>query len=587
MGVKTCGFLGLSLFLTASISILSAAPQLRLASTTVGPLPITTGSNGAAQTLQAYNAGDGSLSLSAASSASWLAATVGAQQSCTVPGANGKCIPIQVALNTASLQAGTYTGVVTVSDPNAVDAPQTITVTVQMGGGVPNSATLYPPTTTGATQDLTVTTNSLLKSTTSTQNGLPWLSVVLDGNGSFAFNYTYRFRATEQAGMGAGSYSGSVAISGSTFGPDNKTVPVTLQVTSQPIANVALGAPGSFIFMAPNGRIQVRLAQNAPKQMFLDSKYGTFYLSLSNSGMGTLSLTSPPAARGGSWLSVGTPLGLAIPVTIDPSSLAPGSCSGTITLSTNAVNPPAPIGVDLQVVAAGTPWIYFGGAVDNQGSTPVAPGDIASVFGEQLVSTAPASATALPLTSTLGNVQVLVNGTPAPVYYTSYGQINFEIPVETAPGTALVKVVNNGQAGNTVSVSVAARAPRILLYAGYGIVTYTDYTYVLPTSLGGRPAHVGDSVVIWAIGLGATNTFVADGVPSPATPPAVLSNVTVSFGAGFTGVTTQPDFAGLTPLSVGLYQINVRVPQGTPTGNVNVTLTVNGAESNTVQVPIQ
>src|SRR5690348_7905539 len=51
--------------------LLSAAPKLRLSASTVGPLSIAQGTNGATQTVEAYNAGDGSLGLALKSSVSW------------------------------------------------------------------------------------------------------------------------------------------------------------------------------------------------------------------------------------------------------------------------------------------------------------------------------------------------------------------------------------------------------------------------------------------------------------------------------------------------------------------------------------
>src|ERR1700694_5600279 len=114
--------------------MLSAAPRLALTQTafTVAVVP---GQNGTAQSIDASNLGDGQLSLSASSSAPWLAASIGAQHACSL---KGNCIPVQIALQTSSLTKGTYTGTVTVTDPNAVDAPQFVTVTALVGGNVPD-----------------------------------------------------------------------------------------------------------------------------------------------------------------------------------------------------------------------------------------------------------------------------------------------------------------------------------------------------------------------------------------------------------------------------------------------------------------
>src|SRR5579872_5874429 len=106
-----------------------AAPQLRLVSSTVGPVTVAAASNGSTQTVEAYNIGSGSLNLTVSSSVSWIGATVGTPRACTTTRASQNCIPLNFALNTQALPAGSATGIVTVSDPNAIDSPQTITVT--------------------------------------------------------------------------------------------------------------------------------------------------------------------------------------------------------------------------------------------------------------------------------------------------------------------------------------------------------------------------------------------------------------------------------------------------------------------------
>ncbi len=85
-------------------SVLSATPRLGLSATTIGPVNIPTGTNGANQTVQVYNYGDGTLTLTATSSASWLSAAVGSETSCAQ--AAGGCYPITISLNTSAPGGG-------------------------------------------------------------------------------------------------------------------------------------------------------------------------------------------------------------------------------------------------------------------------------------------------------------------------------------------------------------------------------------------------------------------------------------------------------------------------------------------------
>ena len=222
-------------------------------------------------------------------------------------------------MNTASLPAGISTGIVTVSDPNAVDAPQTITVTVQIGGAVPPTLDVYVAP--GSTRDLGFSTNSQLGSTVKTTDGGQWLTLALDGTGSFRFSYPYRVHFAPAAAMGQGTYSATISTSGSSFAADNKIVPVTMQVTNQPIAQPSAD------------RLRVQLAQGAPAY--------SAAITLTNVGQGTLRMQDAKTS-GAAWItalkySIGGLFPDGAVVTIDPKGLAPGSYSDAVAITSNAV----------------------------------------------------------------------------------------------------------------------------------------------------------------------------------------------------------------------------------------------------------
>ena len=566
---------------------LQAAPRLRLVSSTVGPVSIAQGANGALQTVEAYNALDGALNLSLSSSVSWIGASVGAQRACSSQ--PGLCIPLQFALNTSALPAGIATGIVTVSDPNAVDAPQTITVTVQIGGGVPSTLDVYVAP--GATRDLGFSTNSQIGGTVKTNDGGTWLSLALDGTGSFRFSFPYRIHVAPPASVQPGAYPATIATSGSSFAADNKTIQVTMRVTAQPIAQPS------------TDHLRVRLAQGAPAYIA--------DISLANLGQGTLRIQDAKSA-GAAWIaatfySIGGLYADAARVTIDPKGLAPGTYSDAVTITSNAVayagaqgdKTSLTVPVDLTIIPAGPPVVDFQGVLDNAIFNPgdtIARGDIVAVKGQQLSMLAGALGTAPPLSTQVADTQVLLNGVAIPIFYSSYGQINCQIPTDAPTGTALLQVKRtDGQAGNLVTLDIGPRAPRLLRFnlGDFGaIVNARDGSYPLPVGAipgsNTHPASAGDTLIIYAIGLGDTNPFVATGAPAPSSPLArVTGTATVNFGGSIGGALAVPDFVGLSPTSAGLYQVNVVIPQGVPKGNLYLTVDFGDSTSNPVQIAIQ
>ncbi len=543
-----------------AVSALQAAPQLQLSTTAIGIVNIAPGTNGPAQTVQVNNVGDGALNLSVTASANWLVPTI-------VPGA------VRIALNTASLTTGTYTEFVTVNSPGAVDSPQTISVTVQVGG-VPSTLEFYVSPN-GGTASQTFQTLNPVNSSISTSDGRPWLSVNL--NGSFNFFYPYLVTATSQPGQPEGDYTGNIALSGSPNPAENKNVPVKLHVTSQPILQFNGATPLRITAITNGGKVT---------QSFSVSNVGGSNLTLFG---GTVSTSS-----GGNFLSVTAANNSVITVTADPAGLQPGVYSGSISLTSNAVNA-TPLPVQFVVTNASVPNISFGGVVDNTTFRPVlAPGDIAALFGNQLGGSTPTGASSLPLSTSLAGVRVLVNNVAAPVYYASSGQINFIVPLSTQPGLAQVTVEYNGQQGNTVTTNIQPRAPRILrLGVGeYGIITNQDGSFPMPATpgLNSHPAKIGDVLTIYAIGLGPTSPTVAEGAAAPAAEPLARTPLPiVTFGGGFAGSPTQGTvfYSGLTPGFVGLYQINVAIPPDAPIGNaIGLQLSVDGATSNGVFLAI-
>jgi len=539
---------------------LNAAPRLRLLQTVLN-VPVVPGNNGPSQTVDALNAGDGQLHLQATSSVPWLAPSIGPTDFC---GLLGPCIPVQIALQTSSLAKGTYTGTITVSDPNAIDAPQFVTVTVAVGGSVPDKLEFFvPPDGAAASSFSTVSAPNVALSSS------PWLAASV----GTAFQVRLVLTALNLA---PGDYNGSVTITGSSFAPDNKTVSVLLHVTTQPILR------------AIPATVQFRIPQGANKQ--------TAQIGIANAGQGTLTLSSSGVTAStatGNWLSVqGNVQG--ITVTADPSGLSPNTYSGTISIASNAANSSVTVPVQLTLAAQTPPVATSSGLIanDTQGGGALAQGDVVSMFGDQFTYGDPQNAAGLPLLTNLGGVQVFVNKQLAPLYYVSPTQINFEVPIDASLGDGTVQVVRSGQTGNLAYINIKSLVPNFLLLNGGPYAIMTTATNDL-TGIPSHPVKAGDAVVIYTIGLGPTSPSVPSGTASPA-PPNTLAQVTsasqVCFGAQtpfFQPPCATPFFVGLSPGFVGLYQINVVIPQGVPSGNTPVYFLVNGVSSDAVQLAVQ
>src|SRR5579871_369420 len=220
------------------------------------------------------------------------------------------------------------------------------------------------------------------------------------------------------------------------------------------------------------------------------------------------------------------------------------------------------------------------------------PGGLVSVFGQNFAAAA-AGASTSPFPTTLGGVQVTINGIATPIFYVSPTQINIQAPSDLKPGIpASVVVTVNGVSGTATSVGVNAVQPAIFTLGGtFGnqgaILLANTNTFAMPVTPGiaSAPVHVGDFVSIFCTGLGATTPGVSTNSPGPSSPPALAATaVTASIG----GLPATVSFAGLAPGFIGLYQANAQVPTGVAASSaVPVILTQSGVPSNTATISVQ
>jgi adhesin/invasin len=221
-----------------------------------------------------------------------------------------------------------------------------------------------------------------------------------------------------------------------------------------------------------------------------------------------------------------------------------------------------------------TPQINTGGIVIHAGtSAAVSRGSIVDIYGTNLAATALNATAGQALPTTLGGVQVLVNGTAAPLIYVGPLQIIFQIPYETALGTASVVVDNDNAASAAAPVTVQQAAPFILTYGSNRAVVVNQDGSVNASGKGDRP---GDVLVAYLIGSGPLDNPIATGADAPLSPLS-REKLTTTVTVGGTNANVQ--FAGMTPGFAGLMQINFVMPNLAP-GDFPIQVTIGGATSN-------
>lgn len=210
----------------------------------------------------------------------------------------------------------------------------------------------------------------------------------------------------------------------------------------------------------------------------------------------------------------------------------------------------------------------------------IAPDSVVATFGTQ-ISQSTASANSLPLPLTLSGVTVMVNDISAPLLYVSPTQINYVVPTNIDPGTAMVKVMNGGSMVANGTVTVESVSPSIftMLASGKGVPaaqTTNDGATFQPVGNpdgSARVLSVGTTtkpnyLVVYGTGLRRRSS---------------MTNVRVTIGS----VQAEVSFLGAHSRLVGVDQMNIKLPESLRgRGNVDVIVTIDGKPANTVTINI-
>ncbi len=227
------------------------------------------------------------------------------------------------------------------------------------------------------------------------------------------------------------------------------------------------------------------------------------------------------------------------------------------------------------------------GIVNSASSAPftagISPGEFLTFYNGSNLANSSTCATALPFPTMLGNVQVLIDNIPAPIFCIG-SQVTVIVPYEVnASPIASIQVVNNGASSNVVTVYVRPTSPGVLTVPpgglGFAAAEHANYSLITPAN----PALPGETIALYLVGLGSVYPPYADGAATPGIGSIVINHIEVDVG-GF-GSTNIP-YAGLTPGDAGLYQINFQVPVNAPAGNDPIAIVGPGSYSSEALLPV-
>ena len=210
------------------------------------------------------------------------------------------------------------------------------------------------------------------------------------------------------------------------------------------------------------------------------------------------------------------------------------------------------------------PSIQANGAVEaasfQQGAAP-SPGSYVALFGAnlapavQVVSTPnlPLSMAGVRVSFDAGSLSV-----PGHLHFVTPGQINVQVPWELAGQRSVqMKVAVQDSYSALYTLPLAALSPGMFTVqsggATFAAARDENFQVITPSN----PALQGHYIQLYCNGLGPVTNQPQSGDPAPSGPLAVTTTTpVVTIG----GQPAQVLFSGLTPGTVGLYQLNVLVP---------------------------
>jgi len=285
------------------------------------------GSNPASKTITVQNTGESTLNYQITTDKNWLSVTPPSGVS------EGAQKNHNVSVNIAGLGAGSHQGTITITDVNAVNNPQTVSVTLQVSeepppqiwvstdqmsfsaeesGGNPSSQTFQVRNSGSGTLNYQIAWDE------------SWMSVSPDSGTSGGASQTHRV-TINKTGLSAGTYRGTITITDPNASNSPQSISVTLRISTQAppatdnditlavsrtsgksgdIVTVTIGVKGN---LQPISAFGMDLTFDGQMFDFVDSSKGTL---TGNWGLVSANSPSPGLVKVGGAAFGGTPIAI-------------------------------------------------------------------------------------------------------------------------------------------------------------------------------------------------------------------------------------------------------------------------------------
>ncbi len=285
-------------------------------------------------------------------------------------------------------------------------------------------------------------------------------------------------------------------------------------------------------------------------------------------------------------------------VKVDTSALGPGEFAFDIMFEPLGTTLPAKMvkgRVSVSPQPNATPQVMTGGVGNAASNEPrLSAGGLGVLYGVNLGGPAGGITTSYggqlgdQLPTDVNGVRILFYETydqliaEGAILYLSDEQMNFQAPVEIRGRAAVRIVVANGNArSDYYTVQVTESSPGIFTWgAGRAVALNSNGSLNTAENAAAR----SKLLTLFATGHGATSPEWATGRAASAFP---LIHVPAEIKVFIGGVEARIQFAGLTPGTVGVLQLNVEPAFGTPTGEQPVVVTIGGFSSQTATIAIR